>query len=219
MSKDNPTKNDVFGDDAMPESLDAFEEDWVGLLAAPEADLDQSEDAFVQGVLAEHAAACLAEPTVQQTPEEVATQVATEQAAEESTPAVAGRIAPAPRALPYAAAAALLLAALAGWFLLNPKQPGTAGTETAKNTQPDSLAPQPSTNTPVANVDPKKIKLGKLIAKAQGTVTSGPFGLAGSDDATTLLPIDGLLDLFKNPVPDLKEILAPLEDEDQQSRA
>lgn len=183
-------------DDLQP--LDAFERDWIDQLAAPEQDLTQRSDDFVQAVMDRHHA--------QQNP-----------------PSIAGRIGFG--SMPYAAAAALLIAALVGWYLLtvNPSltsQPdlATQDQDTAEPT--DEQTPQPTDPSPVAPVDPTKIQLGKLIDQTQFALTQPATSLTTSlRDTPQAIQLQRLLELIENPVPNLKELLAPLDQSKQQSRA
>ena len=122
------------------------------------------------------------------------------------------------RLLPYAAAAAILVAAFVGWYTLNdngstvPDQPNLASLQ-----QPDEQ-PQPDDEPAVATPERPKVELGKLIAQATRTNPT-------ADLTTTVgempekLSIDRLFDLMDGSVPDLKELLAPLDQNEEQSRA
>lgn len=176
-------------DDLAP--LDEFELQWVDKLAQREPDLSRSEDAFVQAVLQRHT----------QSPHQ---------------PAVISRIGP--RAMTYAAAAALLLAAVVGWYALTaddgqtPDQPPIA--------QGANDPPQPDPASTVVPPERPKVALGKLIAQAQRPVSSPTMGLTTAvREMPNALSLDNLLDLMGDPVPNLKEILAPLDPKKQQSRA
>ena len=125
-------------------------------------------------------------------------------------------------ALPYAVAAALLLAAFVSYRVL------TSDTNDSPNEQPlanqtDSPM-QPNDPPAVATHSRPKVELGKLIAKAKTTATSPANGLtAAVTEAPESLNIDRVFDLLGNGVPDLKEILTPLEPKsdpnNKQSRA
>lgn len=174
--------------DQLP-PLDDFEQQWVEQLAQREADLVQSENDFVQSVMQK-------------------------QAEVHAGPAVIGRIGF--TFLPYAAAAAILIAAFVGWYTLQDNG------NTALNDQPiaEELEndTQPGSDSVVANTDRPKVELGKLIAQA---TTANPT----ADLTTTVsempeaLSVERLFELLDGSVPDLKEILAPLEQKNEQSRA
>ena len=194
MKHDEPDTHDPL------DPLDDAEQAWISKLAEPEPELKRTEDAFTQSVLARYQA-------------------------EQTAPLLAGRIGFAPRT--YAAAAALLFATVAGWYLYsqNPTAPGDPSAPEAFTNSPtpapiEDHAPQPEPLTPVATVDPSKIKLGKLIAQTRSTVTQPATALT---DNVRLNPqalrIENLLDLIDTPLPNLKQWLAPLEPDDQQSRA
>lgn len=175
-------------DDLTPQ--DDFERQWTALLAEREPDLPRTEDAFVQGVLDRHAAET------------------------QGCPAIVGRVGFG--TLPFAAAAALLIAALIGWYLFT--NPGTAPINEGVVEKQD---PQPDEPQLVHNgVDPAKLQLGKLISQTQTTVTKPATSLTQTvRDTPQVLRVDRLLDLIDTPIPDLKEILEPLKPADQQSRA
>lgn len=178
-------------DDALV-PLDAFEQQWVDQLAQREPDLVQTEGAFVQSVMRAEAGAL------------------------GQAPAVIGRIGKA--VLPFAVAAALLLAAFVGWMAWTgdsgdaPDQPIIA--------HPPTNPPQPDSDTLVVNPDRPKVALGTLIANAKSTATDPANTMTTTvSEMPEALSIDRLFDLLGDSVPDLKEILAPLEPKDEQSRA
>lgn len=169
--------------------LDSFEQQWVDQLAQREPDLVRSEEAFVQSVMHHQ---------------------------KQAGPAVIGRIGQA--ALPYAIAAALLLAAFVGWYFITdgtidaPNQPSVA------NQLDDPTQPNDGSSV-VINVRPK-VELGKLIANVRSTATNPANNLTTTvSEAPETLSIDRLFDLLGDSVPDLQEILAPLETDNEQSRA
>lgn len=189
--------------------LDAFERAWVGKLAEPEPELSRSAESFVQGVLDKHGAA-------------------------QQRPAIIGRIGDRIGAgpVPYAAAAAVLIAALVGWYMLTgngtgtdtPDSPNLAeqpNTDPADGEQNNARPTQPDPAPRVTQVDATKIPLGRMIAQTQTTVTQRASNLtAPARETPQALRMDRLLDLINSPVPDLKEWLAPLkQNNDQQSRA
>jgi len=172
--------------------LDAFEQQWVDQLAQHEPDLKQTEDAFVQSVMQAQAASATA------------------------SSAVVGRIGF--TLLPYAAAAAVLLAAFVGWYVLK----GDA--DEASNEQPianqPGNAPQPDDASSVVTNDRPRVELGKLIAQAKSTATRPATNLTTTvSEMPETLSFDRLFDLMGDSMPDLKEILAPLEQKNEQSRA
>jgi hypothetical protein len=193
--------------DALP-PLDDFERAWTSKLSEPDAELSRSSEAFVQGVLDRHDA-------------------------EVNRPAIAGRIGSAP--LPFAAAAAVLIAALVGWFVMTGNNAVTDGSPqvadndesalpgnaagTDRDKAPDAL--QPDAGPRVTPVDPKKIQLGRMIAQTQSTVTKPASNLSQTvSEAPQALSMQKLLDLINSPIPNLKETLEPLKpNDDQQSRA
>ena len=186
-------------DDLAP--LDDFEQEWVDRLNEPEPALKHSEDAFVQAVLERHQPA----PTER---------------------AVAGWIGLAPRAL--ATAAALLLAAAAGWYLYTTGNPSTETTDelagnpdpTAEQQDSNVPAPQPDPGPAVAQADPTNIKLGQMIALTRTTVTQPANNLTdGLRQTPQALRVENLLELIDTPLPDLEELLTPLKPDNQQSRA
>jgi len=169
--------------------LDDFERQWVDQLAHRDPDLPQTEDAFVQSVLQSESASAAGSPTV-------------------------GRIGFS--VLPFAAAAAILLAAFVGWYVLNdtgndaPEAPNIAN-------QPNNPT-QPDDDSAVASHDKPKVELGRLIAKA--TTANPTAGLTNTvSEMPETLSVDRLFDLLDGSVPDLKEILAPLDQNKRQSRA
>ncbi len=190
--------NPVTHDDPAP--LDAFEKEWTALLAEREPDLMRSEDAFVQGVLARHMN-------------------------EQARPAVVGRIGFG--AVSYAAAAALLLTALVGWYVLTNQDQanGTDGQTIATNgnpapapNQPDSL--QPGRDTRVVKGEASKVKLGALIAQTRTTMTQPASNLTATVRQTPAnLRVERLIQWMDAPVPDLKGFLSPLKPDNEQSRA
>ena len=178
-------------DDNTPQDelapLDDFEQHWIDKLAEREPDLVRSEDAFVQSVL-------------------------DRQAQSQAAPAVIGRIGAA--LLPYAAAAAIMVAAVVGWYVL---------TDQGNTTDEQPFVDQPQPGGAVAVVTPErpKVALGKLIANAQNTMANPATNLTETvREAPDTLSVDNLLDFLSQPVPDLNDILAPLAPKDeQQSRA
>lgn len=192
MNDTNPTHPENSPqDDLAP--LDDFEQQWVDQLAQREPDLVQSEDAFVQSVM-----------------QAEATSLASD------VPAVIGRIGTV--ALPYAIAAALLLAAFVGWYVLTD---GATNTPSEPSIVKESTNPtQPIDGSSVATHARPKIELGKLIANVQSTATSPANTLTATvSEVPETLSIDRLFDLLGDSVPDLQEILAPLKPNDEQSRA
>lgn len=174
--------------------LDDFEQQWVDQLAQRETDLVQTEGAFVQSVM----------------------QQAEVASAAGRTPAVIARIGQA--ALPYAVAAALLLAAFVGWVVLTGDATDT--TDHPNIAEQLNNETQPDSQTPVVNPDRPKVELGKLIATARSAATEPATSLTTTvSEAPDTLSIDRLFDLLGDSVPDLKEILAPLEPKNEQSRA
>lgn len=171
--------------------LDAFEQQWVDQLAQREPDLAQTEDAFVQRVMQTEAASAAGS-------------------------AVIGRIGF--TLLPYAIAAALLLAAFVGWSVL---QDNTGDAPDSSPLAEEFNSPtQPESDTPVVDPDRPKIALGVLIANAKSAATKPATTLTTSvSEAPDTLRIDRLFDLLGDSIPDLKEILAPLEPKNKQSRA
>jgi len=171
-------------DDLAP--LDDFEQQWIGKLAEREPDLVRTEDAFVQSVL-------------------------DRQVQSQAGPAVIGRIGSS--LLPYAAAAAVVIAAVVGWYVLN------SGTDQIPE-PPFAKDPQPGGAVAVDTPEQPKIALGKLIADARSTLTDPATTLTDTvREAPETLSLDNLFDFLSEPVPDLKEILAPLAPKDEQSRA
>jgi hypothetical protein len=128
-------------------------------------------------------------------------------------PAVIGRIGQA--VLPYAVAAAVLLVGFVGWVVLKDQiieEPGIA--------EDIVTPPQPGDNPAVTHVDRPTIELGKLIGNVKSTATSQATSLPDTvSEAPEALNVDRLFDLFDGSVPDLKELLAPLEEKNEQSRA
>lgn len=169
--------------------LDAFEQQWVDQLAQRETDLVQTEDTFVQSVM----------------------QQAEVASAAGQTPAVIARIGKS--LLPYAIAAALLLAAFVGWVAL------TGDTTDQPNIAKESNNPsQPDNAVAVVTPERPKVQLGKLIAQATTTSPATDLNQTVSD-VNQALTVDRLFDVLGDSVPDLKEILAPLEPKNEQSRA
>lgn len=177
--------NNTPQDDLAP--LDEFEQQWIDTLAEREPDLLRSEDAFVQSVL-------------------------DRQAQSQAGPAVIGRIGSA--LLPFAAAAAVAIAAVVGWYVLTDQ--GNPADE-----QPFVDQPQPDDAVAVDTPERPKVALGKLIANARNTMTDPATSLTETvREAPDTLSVDNLLDFLSQPVPDLNDILAPLAPKDeQQSRA
>lgn len=174
----------------LPE-LDAFEQQWVDQLANREPDLVQTEEAFVQSVMNKAEAASAA-----------------------GRPAVIARIGAA--VLPYAVAAAVLLAGFAGWIALK-----DSITDEQSVAQEDSDTPQPDEGLMVERPERPPVQLGALIANVKSTATTPANTLTETvSEAPEALSVDRLFDLMGDSVPDLKELLAPLEpDNEQQSRA
>lgn len=175
--------------DELP-ALDAFEQQWVDQLNRRDPELARSEEAFVQSVLQQHAAPSQANGIV-------------------------GRIGWG--AVPYAAAAALVLAAFAGWFVLTryTQQPAQAPV-----VQAPSTTPQPQGPSAVTSVERPAVDLGKLIAKARTTATNPATELTTTvSEVPEALNINRLFDVLGQSVPNLKEILAPLQQSNEQSRA
>ncbi len=191
MNENKPKPQDAPNDGAPP-PMDAFEREWTALLAEREPDLVRGEDAFVKDVLDRH-----------------------EQAA--NRPAVIRRIGIGRAQL--AAAAALVIAALVGWFVLSDAGEGSTESEDKFVEQPP--ATQPAEDTPVREgVDPSRLQLGRMIAQTRSTVTQPASNLTSTvRDTPQALRVERLLDLIETPVPDLKELLAPLTPDEQQSRA
>ncbi|MEM9346170.1 MAG: hypothetical protein AAGB26_06100 [Planctomycetota bacterium] len=167
--------------------LDSFEQQWIDQLAQREPELVQSEDAFVQSVMRANAEA-------------------------HGAPAVLGRIGFS--VLPYAVAAALLLAAFVGWSVLmqDPSEPSTA----------DQLnnPTQPNDESVVTHNDKPKVELGKLIARVKSSATDPAKTLTTAvSEAPGALSVDRLFEVLGDSLPDLKEFFAPLESENEQSRA
>lgn len=174
--------------------LDAFEQQWVDQLAQRAPDLVQTEDAFVQSVMQQAEAA----------------------SAVGSSPAVLARIGG--TALPYAAAAALLLAAYVGWAMWIGETSST--TDQPEIANQSNNPTQPEDAAPVVSPDRPKVALGTLIANAKATATEPANTLTSTvSEAPKALSVDRLFDLLGDSVPDLKEILAPLEPKREQSRA
>ena len=170
--------------------LDSFEQQWVDQLTQREPDLVQSEDAFVQAVMHKaEAASAAGHPS-----------------------AVIGRIGRA--VLPYAVAAAVLLAGFVGWVVLNDAL--SDDTEIAKEENDPS---QPIEGLVVDTPDPPKVEVGKLIASATASGNPANDLTTTVNDMNENLSVDRLLELMGDSVPNLKEILAPLEPENEQSRA
>ncbi|MFN3165910.1 MAG: hypothetical protein ACE37H_02480 [Phycisphaeraceae bacterium] len=199
---------DIAGIDELP-PLDDFERVWTGQLSEPDAEWSRSAEVFVQGVL-------------------------DRRDADAQRPAIVGRLGFG--AASFAAAAAVLIAAVIGWYVVTGNGPATDGTaQIAENDEPDPPSgthhagqndedagpPQPDAGPRVVPVDPAKIQLGRMIAQTQSTVTKPASNLTQTVTQTPqALTMDKLLDLIKSPVPDLSEILAPLKPaDDQQSRA
>lgn len=191
--------NNQPGPDQKP---DAFEQQWIDRLAERESDLIQSGDAFVQRVMqrANLAAAHESVPTH----------------AARRAPAALGRIAP--QLATYAAAAALLLAALIGWAVFFNDAPAAPSQQIAIDENFD--AQQPADAIAVAPNQRPNIQLGKLIANAKNTATAPADNLtAAVNRAPQTFSIDRLFDLLDDSVPDLNEVFRSRESEEQQSRA
>lgn len=177
---------------------DAFEQQWLSRLTEPDPELARSADQFVAGVLDRHAQA------------------------RRPLPAIAGRIGMT-SPLPYAAAAVLLIgAALMGFYLF---KGGSVDTPTNPVARDDSATPgpdqpQPDGGSAVAHRDPSGLRLGSLIAQTRTTVTRPAANLTATlRQSTPTIGIKDLLELIDSPVPDMKELLAPLAPSNQQSRA
>lgn len=174
--------------------LDAFEQQWVDQLAQREPDLVLTEEAFVQSVIQQAEAA----------------------SAVGSSSTVLARIGG--TALPYAAAAALLLAAYVGWAMWIGETSST--TDQPEIANQSNNPTQPEDTAPVVSPDRPKVALGTLIANAKATATEPANTLTSTvSEAPKALSVDRLFDLLGDSVPDLKEILAPLEPKREQSRA
>ena len=188
MNQTNPQPE--HDEDLAP--LDAFEQQWVDQLAQREPDLVQSEDAFVESVMRQAEAPSSAV----------------------SPPAVLARIGTA--ALPYAIAAAVLLAGVVGWAVLNDSMSDADQPPVVGNDDPT----QPIDGSAVAQVDRPKVALGSLIANAKATATNPADTLTTTvNEVPKAVSIDRLFELLDEGVPDLKELLEPLEPKDEQSRA
>lgn len=193
----NPNPNPT----GEPEPMDAFDRAWIETLAEPEPDLKRSEQPFVQAVMQRY-----------------------DRGVHRPAP-VAGRIGFG--SLQFAAAAAVLLAALVGVYFLTQGGGDPPGTGTlANNNEPNpplsggDNKTQPDPGRAVAPVDPTKIKLGKLIAGTQNTVTQPASELTTTlRETPNALRVESLLDLFDNPVPQIKQMLEPLKPDNRQSRA
>lgn len=178
---------------------DAIERQWMGILAEHDDAWSNSEDAFVQGVM-------------DQLDEDHAELV------DGDAPAVVGRIGLPFKRLHYAAAAALLFAAVIGGYLLITN----AGSLDAPQADPDQFATpgeedQESTNTPQPPAKP--LQLGQLIAQTQAVVTKPDPDLPGAINQTRQsLQFERLLEWVSSPLPDLNEVLEPLKPKGQQSR-
>lgn len=182
-------------EDELP-PLDAFEQQWVDQLAKRGADLMQSEDAFVQSVMLKADAASAADSIGQ-------------------APAVIGRIGTS--FLPYAVAAALLLAACVGGYWLTQNASTTPANEIVNQTNDET---QPTDGPAVPTHARPKVALGSLIANVKTTATGPANSLTTTvSEAPQTLSIENLFDLLDGSVPDLKKILEPLEPNNEQSRA
>jgi hypothetical protein len=182
--------NDPTSQNELP-PLDAFEQQWVDQLAQREPDLKQTEDAFIQSVMQAEAASAA------------------------GAPAVLARIGSKP-ALPYAAAAAVVLAAFIGWYVLKGEPASTPSEQPIANETNNTL--QPDVAPAVAETERPKVELGKLIARATTTNPTAQLTNTVSEMPDTL-SVDRLFDLLGDSVPDLKKLLAPLEPKNEQSRA
>lgn len=200
----------------LPEP-DAFEQRWMRLLGPAEpgqADEAPAEDAeaFVAGVMDRYdAMQCDAETRTDH--------------------AVAGRIGRA--SLAYAAAAAVLLVALIGGYAFITGQASgpdpadqlaTPGPypSTGKNNaeQQKSPPPQPDPSPRVVRGDKPKVELGQLITKTQALATqTDPDLIKTLNQTRQTLDLSNLLEIVSRPLPDLQQLLAPLKQDDQQSRA
>lgn len=193
----------------LPEP-DAFERRWISLLDADAPDkADDDAEAFVAGVMDRYDA--MRHP------------------ASRSDHAVAGRIGHS--ALPYAAAAAVLLAAfIGGYALLTGNPPGTAPTDQLAapgpttpndaNTQENNAPPQPDAASRVVSGEPAKVELGRLIGQTQALATRpDPDLIKTLNQTRQMLDLGELIEVVNRPLPDLRELLAPLKQEDPQSRA
>lgn len=184
MNKSNPQPTEE------PAPLDSFEQQWVDQLAQREPDLVQSENAFVRSVMLKAEAASAAG----------------------KPPAVIERIGRV--VLPYAVAAAVLLAGFVSWVVLNNTLISDAGIAD-EQTDP----PQPDESPLVVTPERPKVEVGKLIASATGGGNPASDLTTTVSDMNETLDIDRLFDLVGDSVPNLKEILAPLEPKNEQSRA
>ncbi|MGB0767096.1 MAG: hypothetical protein ACPGYV_05255 [Phycisphaeraceae bacterium] len=128
-------------------------------------------------------------------------------------PAVIARIGV--RVLPYAAAAGLVAAAVVGWSLYSDA--------TAPPLDQPDIADAPNQPPPVDAsdaVERPKVALGPLIARAQSAVIQPATGLTDTvQEVPDALSLDGLFNWLGEPLPDVEDILAPLEPDDNQSRA
>jgi negative regulator of sigma E activity len=174
--------------------LDTFESQWIEALAERDPELKKSEDAFVDAVIQQAASA----------------QVSSHASA------VLARIGTA--ALPYAVAAAVMLAVLVGWSILQ------GGTVQTPDRPPMAEQPantlQPDDAPAVTQAERPNIRLGKLIANAKSAATMPANNLTATVSETPdHLSIDRLFDLVGESLPDLNDILKTQEPDEQQSRA
>jgi len=221
MNNKHPDQHDGQTDETHDETRaplpepDGFEQRWMSLLDPAEP--DQADDApsrdteaFVAGVMDRYDAMQRNTGT-------------------KRDQAVAGRIGRA--ALPYAAAAAVLLAALIGGYALitdNTSGPDPANhLATPGPTPPDGeddpenqTPPQPAPGPQVTHHEPPRVELGRLITQTQALATRpDPDLIKTLNQTRQTLDLNNLLEVVNRPLPDLQQLLAPLKQDDQQSRA
>lgn len=172
-----------------PTPLDAFEREWADLLSEPDPQFLRSENAFVESVMRRYSS-------------------------QATTPTVIGKIGPS--TLRYAMAAGLMLAVLAAWYVM---QAGTTGGSAIAPGEVAVNDPQPEPNVQVAHNEIRKVKIGELITQAQAVTR--PATRLTLTDLNEIEPprAKELLELINSPVPDFKELLAPLQANSPQSRA
>lgn len=178
--------------------LDAFEQQWVDHLAQRDPDLVQSEQAFVQSIMQQ-------------------AEVASAAGSVDTILARIGRT-----ALPFAIAAALSLAAWVGYNTLTSTPNIATNDQPLANQNNDPSQPDDESAVSMNNQadDRPKVAIGRLIANAKSTATSPANNLTSAvHDAPETLSIDRLWNLVGESVPNLKEILAPLDSSNEQSRA
>lgn len=148
---------DPHKDEKLP-PLDVFEREWISELREKDADLAQTEDAFVDRVMDRHRGN-----------------------AYDSAPVI-GRIGG--RALPFAAAAALVIAALCGWLLWNPGEDTAAPGSGDVAQQPTGVNKSQPTNAPrVAVADSVDIELGGMISDTKSNMARSLESVAGVSNA------------------------------------